>query len=887
MSDRSKRAGGVSKNVKTTRTSAGITRGTKSSLQKSVSTGSATARPGRTAPGLKTTKLSTTAKSTVGKSNTSVANAPTGVPPKKTTARSTSTTTTRSTSKTTTTSNATVKRLAGKVQDHVDANVSARKNAITAMGGVKIDVFLRIRPANKREENDTIIAEKEADAPQINLTIDDHRTDSYTFDKVFGTETTQKEVFEEVVVPIVEQVARGMSCCVYAYGQTGTGKTYTMRGKLNEPNEHGVIQRAVGMLLNKLHSTETYSEVSTYASFLEIYNEQLEDLFSETKPSRFARDQNHQKLTIVDDVERGSICHGLTEIKFDSLEKVMGLLENAEKRAKVTATKMNKLSNRAHRIFTVVVRFKKYDTEVPATLTFVDLAGSEDISKSEATGITAVETAHINKSLLSLGRVIDALAANEKHIPYRDSKLTKLMAESLGGLCKTSFIGCISPCSSSLTETHKTMRYAARAMEALNISQQPRWKQDQIMIDGLTRKVDQLTMLLEKQSEAHARDTKALRDENKFLNDCVESIVTKLGAFGQFVEKRINTHTNENIARDKSACDKAQGAVKSILEACRSSHEKSSEQNKQLQNSVLDSRENMLKGIEEIKQDSSTSYEQSKLKTKQMGNTVTETVSAMALGTEALNKMAITLSKQTEEACAEEAKFASWARNQFGTMTGQSKELERDAELMEGNMIIQEDRINDATEKLLGKNTLVASKMAKGIENAENEITEQENSVKRFVNEEFKRDAAEEIKRKQYDHPHKFDATAEYAVILADNKVGWSIENDINQGVLEPGLKTDYPGEKGPQDVSGIIEETREIQVSADDSTQLERAARESEAEEYSDPEEYHEEEIPQPQPKRNSKPKIKRRVSAHDPSLLTTQGILIDDVRPSSLQIM
>ena len=188
------------------------------------------------------------------------------------------------------------------------------------------------------------------------------------------------------------------------------------------------------------------------------------------------------------------------------------LLNNVRSRCGGLRLQMNKQSNRAHRIFIIKARFKEYDVEDSATLTFVDLAGSEDIGRSGATGITAKEAGHINKSLLSLGRVIDALAANEKHIPYRDSKLTQLLSEALGGSCKTTFITCVSPAISSHRETEKTVKYAVRAMEAMNISQLPRWKQDQIVIDGLTRRVEALINQLDKQSKAHKNETKALKE---------------------------------------------------------------------------------------------------------------------------------------------------------------------------------------------------------------------------------------------------------------------------------------------------------------------------------------------------------------------------------------
>ncbi|EDQ92028.1 uncharacterized protein MONBRDRAFT_1544, partial [Monosiga brevicollis MX1] len=292
---------------------------------------------------------------------------------------------------------------------------------------------------------------------QITLTDPAGHPATYTYDKVYGPDIDQEQVYNDAVAPIVEQVCSGLSCCIFAYGQTGAGKTYTMRGDLSgDPSKHGIIQRSLVHLFNRLNEHD-YSNVEVKSSFLEIYNEELEDLSGSA-----------QRLTLVDHDSRGCVCDGLVEVPVEGLEQVMNLLEKAEERCKYSETKMNKWSNRAHRIFTLVVSFLRYDKPVTATLTFVDLAGSEDISKSGATGMTAREAAHINRSLLTLGRVINALACNEKHIPYRDSKLTRLLSEALGGVCKTSFIACVSPCSGSTVESNSTLRYAERAMEALN-----------------------------------------------------------------------------------------------------------------------------------------------------------------------------------------------------------------------------------------------------------------------------------------------------------------------------------------------------------------------------------------------------------------------------------
>lgn len=266
-----------------------------------------------------------------------------------------------------------------------------------------------------------------------------------------------------------------------------------MRGDLSDdPSQLGIIQRSVNQLFERMFEIEDYTDVKISCSFLEIYMEELEDLFTDppkvnTKDKGRATTKVKNNLRLVDDTKLGCRCDGLIEEPVANLDEVMKLLAEAEKRCKFSETKMNKLSNRAHRIFTFYVRFKRYDKPVLSTLTFVDLAGSEDIAKSGAKGLTAREASYINKSLLTLGRVINALATNEKHIPYRDSKLTRLLSEALGGVCKTSFIACVSPCSGSGVESNATLRYAERAMEALNISQLPAHKQAEIMIDGLTR----------------------------------------------------------------------------------------------------------------------------------------------------------------------------------------------------------------------------------------------------------------------------------------------------------------------------------------------------------------------------------------------------------------
>eukprot|EP00051_Salpingoeca_urceolata_P019076 m.273863 g.273863 ORF g.273863 m.273863 type:complete len:1122 (+) comp19342_c1_seq5:82-3447(+) len=411
-----------------------------------------------------------------------------------------------------------------RVTRHVDAKVSARNAALGAMGGVKVDVFVRVRPEMEQEagKGECVTANSE----EHTVKLDDGSGSGamgFKFDKVYNADASQQYVYDECVAPIVEQVSRGLSCCVFAYGQTGAGKTYTMRGDLSgAPEKRGIIQRSVESLFSRLESHDEYGDVKVQCSFLEVYKEELEDLLVDPPkidPHSKTRPPTKTKLTLVDDSDLGCKCQGLTEVPVSNGEQVMELLAEAEKRCKFSETKMNKMSNRAHRIFTLDVRFTRYDSPVVATLRFVDLAGSEDISKSGATGLTAREAAYINKSLLTLGRVINALACSEKHIPYRDSKLTRLLSEALGGTCKTSFIACVSPSTASSTETMSTLRYAERAMEALNISQLPRWKQDEIMIDGLTRRVQQLQDDIAKMKVWREEEVNELKSEKAALQN--------------------------------------------------------------------------------------------------------------------------------------------------------------------------------------------------------------------------------------------------------------------------------------------------------------------------------------------------------------------------------
>lgn len=263
----------------------------------------------------------------------------------------------------------------------------------------------------------------------------------------------------------------GYNCTIFAYGQTGTGKTYTMSGDLSETmgmlsDNAGIIPRVLQALFNKLELDER--ENSVRCSFIELYNEELRDLLSS---------DDSAKLKIYDDTSRKghptTVVQGMEERYIQNAGDGLKWLREGSVKRQVAATNCNDLSSRSHTVFTITV-YAKHKTEngedylMLGKLNLVDLAGSENIQRSGAENKRAAEAGLINKSLLTLGRVINALVDRSAHVPYRESKLTRLLQDSLGGRTKTCIIATISPAKSNLEETISTLDYAFRAKNIRN-----------------------------------------------------------------------------------------------------------------------------------------------------------------------------------------------------------------------------------------------------------------------------------------------------------------------------------------------------------------------------------------------------------------------------------
>ncbi|KAG2525745.1 hypothetical protein BBI17_000478 [Phytophthora kernoviae] len=325
-----------------------------------------------------------------------------------------------------------------------------------------VQVAVRCRPLNSREKATGRGAVVQCKQNSNEVAVVKRKT--YTFDRVFGQYSTQKDVFSSVVKPAVDEALAGYNCTVFAYGQTGTGKTYTMQGDLKPGSETaGIIPRSVRRIFEALEAKG--EEFSVRVSFLQLYNEELKDLLDP---------DGDKKLRLMEDTKRGGIyCLNLLEVTATTAKHVFELVNTGVKNRITSETLMNENSSRSHSIFTIRIHSKEHnaageDLLRVGQLNLVDLAGSECVGRSGARNVRAREAGTINQSLLTLGRVITALVDNLPHVPYRDSKLTRLLQESLGGRAKTTIIATLAPCSDSLDETLSTLEYAFRAKSIKN-----------------------------------------------------------------------------------------------------------------------------------------------------------------------------------------------------------------------------------------------------------------------------------------------------------------------------------------------------------------------------------------------------------------------------------
>ncbi|KAK1433090.1 hypothetical protein QVD17_09996 [Tagetes erecta] len=354
-----------------------------------------------------------------------------------------------------------------------------------------VKVALHIRPLLRHERQNGGVECLDVVPGTAQVLMGSH---SFIFDHVYGAGgSPSSNMFEECAVPLLDALFQGFNGTIIAYGQTGSGKTYTMGTNPKESSHRGLIFQVMNMIFNKIEELKHQSELQLHVSFIEILKEEVRDLLDSGVIERLeTSDGNHEsaipgKLPLqIRKASDGALSlSGSTEVSVSTQKEMIACLEQGCMNRSVASTDMNNQSSRSHAIFTIHLEQKdknKGETDSIelmgeeyrcAKLHLVDLAGSERAKRAGSEGLRLKEGIQINKGLLALGNVISALGDDKKrkegvHIPYRDSKLTRLLQASLGGNCKTVMIACVSPADYNAEETLNTLKYANRARNIQN-----------------------------------------------------------------------------------------------------------------------------------------------------------------------------------------------------------------------------------------------------------------------------------------------------------------------------------------------------------------------------------------------------------------------------------
>lgn len=329
-----------------------------------------------------------------------------------------------------------------------------------------IKVVCRFRPLNDKEKQiaDGVCVNFLPDNKTVQMKShpDGQESPRFTFDYVFNPSTHQADVYDMSARQIIHSVLQGFNGTVFAYGQTSSGKTFTMSGaSIDDPDLKGIIPRMVGDVFSKIESADEHLEFTVKVGYCEIYLEKIKDLLNPVK----------NNLKIHEDRTRGVFIEGLSEKYASNEDEVYDMMAIGSENREVGFTNMNAGSSRSHSIFIVTITQTNsidYSAKV-GKLYLVDLAGSEKVGKTGAAGKRLEEAKNINKSLTVLGQVINSLTDGKStHVPYRDSKLTRVLQEALGGNSKTSLIITCSPSPYNEAETLGTLRFGMRAKAIKN-----------------------------------------------------------------------------------------------------------------------------------------------------------------------------------------------------------------------------------------------------------------------------------------------------------------------------------------------------------------------------------------------------------------------------------
>nr|XP_023884903.1 kinesin-like protein KIN-8A isoform X2 [Quercus suber]POE70133.1 kinesin-like protein kin-8a [Quercus suber] len=388
-------------------------------------------------------------------------------------------------------------------------------------GRSRILVFVRLRPlAKKEKEAGSRCCVRILNRRDVYLTEFAHENDylklkrlrgrHFTFDASFPDNATQQDVYLTTTAELVEAVLQGRNGSVFCYGATGAGKTYTMLGTVENP---GVMVLAIKDLFTKIRQRSSDGNHAVHLSYLEVYNETVRDLLSPGRPLVLREDK------------QGIVAAGLTQYRAYSTDEVMALLQQGNLNRTTEPTRVNETSSRSHAILQVVVEYRVKDASMNLVnrvgkLSLIDLAGSERALATDQRTLRSLEGANINRSLLALSSCINALVEGKKHIPYRNSKLTQLLKDSLGGACNTVMIANISPSNLSFGETQNTLHWADRAKEIRTKACEVNEELHQVP----ESETDQAKLLLELQKENRELRVQLARQQHKLITLQAQSL---------------------------------------------------------------------------------------------------------------------------------------------------------------------------------------------------------------------------------------------------------------------------------------------------------------------------------------------------------------------------
>jgi len=390
------------------------------------------------------------------------------------------------------------------------------KNFVPKEEVENVRVVVRVRPMNTKEKESNHSSIVSVNRINGSISVKNpqggHQDPPkvFSFDIVFDTDSKQMDVYNETARPIVEKVLAGYNGTIFAYGQTGTGKTFTMEGVNTEPELRGIIPNSFAHIFGQIAKAHEDVKFLVRVSYYEIYNEEIRDLLSKSA---------YNKLEVRERPDVGVYIKDLSTFivnNADDMERIMNL---GNKNRVVGATAMNIESSRSHAIFTITVETSVLGIDNQqqvkmGRLHLVDLAGSERQSKTGSTGVRLKEATKINLSLSTLGNVISALVDGKcTHIPYRNSKLTRILQDSLGGNAKTVMCATVGPASYNYDETISTLRYASRAKSICNkarINENPK--------DALLRQFQEEIEVLKRQLE----ESQKVGSEEEISNDEAE-----------------------------------------------------------------------------------------------------------------------------------------------------------------------------------------------------------------------------------------------------------------------------------------------------------------------------------------------------------------------------